>query len=58
MSGDQTRPGAAPVPEEADEAVLRETPDTCGAYPRLTEDQIARLAEHGRAPRHARRATC
>lgn len=47
MSGDQPLPGGEPVPEEADEAVFWETPDTCGAYPRLTEDQIARLAEHG-----------
>lgn len=47
MSGDQSLPGAGPVPEEADEAVFRETPDVYGAYPRLTEDQTARLAEHG-----------
>lgn len=47
MSGDQPLPGGEPVPEEADEAVFWETPDIYGAYPRLTEDQIARLAEHG-----------
>ncbi len=35
------------MPEEADEAAFWETPDIYGAYPRLTEDQIARLAEHG-----------
>src|SRR5690348_10117076 len=47
MCGDQPLPGGEPVPEEADEAVFWETPDIYGAYPRLTEDQIARLAEHG-----------
>ncbi|MET8956486.1 FAD-dependent oxidoreductase [Streptomyces sp. NPDC004393] len=48
MSGDQSLPGDEPVPEIADEAAFWETPDIYGAYPRLTEDQIARLAEHGR----------
>ncbi|MET8034838.1 FAD-dependent oxidoreductase [Streptomyces sp. NPDC005345] len=47
MSGDQPLPGGEPVPEKTDEAVLGETPDIHGAYPRLTEDQTARLAEHG-----------
>ncbi|MFF3886156.1 FAD-dependent oxidoreductase [Streptomyces sp. NPDC001914] len=47
MSGDQTLPGGEPVPEEANEAVSWETPDIHGAYPRLTEDQTARLAERG-----------
>ena len=47
MSGDQQLPGGEPVPEEADEAVFWETPDIYGAYPRLTEEQVARLAEHG-----------
>ncbi|MEU6548649.1 cyclic nucleotide-binding domain-containing protein, partial [Streptomyces sp. NPDC046859] len=47
MSGDQTRPGEEPVPGKSDEAAFWETPDVYGAYPRLSEDQIARLAEHG-----------
>ncbi len=47
MTGDQSLPGEEPVPEKADEAAFWETPDIYGAYPRLTEDQIARLAEHG-----------
>ncbi|MET7543360.1 FAD-dependent oxidoreductase [Streptomyces sp. NPDC005507] len=47
MSGDQSLPSEERVPEEADEAVSWETPDLYGAYPRLTQDQIARLAEHG-----------
>ncbi|MFD6493788.1 FAD-dependent oxidoreductase [Streptomyces sp. NPDC060188] len=47
MSGDQPLPGGEPVPEKTDEVVLGETPDIHGAYPRLTEDQTARLAEHG-----------
>ncbi|MFJ4469579.1 FAD-dependent oxidoreductase [Streptomyces sp. NPDC089424] len=47
MSGDQSLPGEEPVPEKADEAAFWETPDIYGAYPRLTEDQTARLAEHG-----------
>ncbi|MFE5144322.1 FAD-dependent oxidoreductase [Streptomyces fagopyri] len=47
MSGDQPPPSGKPEPEEADHVVFGETPDTCGAYPRLTEDQTARLAEHG-----------
>ncbi|MEU5257200.1 FAD-dependent oxidoreductase [Streptomyces longwoodensis] len=48
MSGDQPPPGEEPVPQQADEAPSWETPDIHGAYPRLTEDQTARLAEHGR----------
>ncbi|MET9457871.1 FAD-dependent oxidoreductase [Streptomyces canus] len=48
MPGDETRPGAAPVQDEAEESVPFETPDIYGAYPRLTDDQIARLAQHGR----------
>lgn len=48
MSGDETRPGAAPVPDEAEESVPFETPDIYGAYPRLSDDQMARLAQHGR----------
>ncbi|MGV9255054.1 FAD-dependent oxidoreductase [Streptomyces sp. NPDC003697] len=47
MSGDQSPPGEEPVPQETDEAVFWETPDIYGAYPRLTEDQIARLEELG-----------
>jgi thioredoxin reductase (NADPH) len=35
-------------------AKLRETPDSYGAYPRLTEDQIELLAQHG--ARHPTRA--
>ncbi|MFF4394549.1 hypothetical protein [Streptomyces sp. NPDC001480] len=48
MSGDQSLSGGEPVPGKADEAAFWETPDIYGAYPRLTEDQVARLAEHGR----------
>ncbi|MFJ2721848.1 FAD-dependent oxidoreductase [Streptomyces sp. NPDC087437] len=48
MPGDETQPGAAPVPDEAEESVPFETPDIYGAYPRLSEDQMARLAQHGR----------
>ncbi|MFC8430503.1 FAD-dependent oxidoreductase [Streptomyces sp. NPDC057253] len=48
MPGDETRPGAPQVPDEAQESVPFETPDLYGAYPRLKEDQIARLAQHGR----------
>ncbi|WP_413755862.1 FAD-dependent oxidoreductase [Streptomyces sp. MMBL 11-3] len=47
MSGDRSPAGAEPHPEEGDEAAFRETPDVEGAYPRLTEEQTARLAEHG-----------
>ncbi len=47
MSGDRSLPGEEPVPEKADEAAFWETPDIYGAYPRLTEEQTARLAEHG-----------
>ncbi|MFI6080664.1 FAD-dependent oxidoreductase [Streptomyces sp. NPDC051217] len=48
MPGDETRPGAAPVPDEAQESVTLETPDIYGAYPRLSDEQMARLAQHGR----------
>ena len=48
MSGDQTWPGAAPVADEPGESVPFETPDVCGAYPRLSDDQIARLGQQGR----------
>lgn len=51
MPGDETRSGAAPVPDEAEESVSFETPDIYGAYPRLSDDQMARLAQHGK--RHA-----
>ncbi|MFE5192078.1 cyclic nucleotide-binding domain-containing protein, partial [Streptomyces sp. NPDC056628] len=47
MSGNQTRQGEEPVQGNSDEAAFWETPDVYGAYPRLSEDQIARLAEHG-----------
>ncbi|MBI0381695.1 cyclic nucleotide-binding domain-containing protein, partial [Streptomyces albiflaviniger] len=42
MSGEDRPPDAAP-----DEAVPFETPDLYGAYPRLSQAQIAFLAEHG-----------
>ncbi|MET7766669.1 FAD-dependent oxidoreductase [Streptomyces sp. NPDC005393] len=42
MAGDDRPPDAA-----SDEAVPFETPDLYGAYPRLSDDQIAFLAEHG-----------
>ncbi|MFE8961277.1 FAD-dependent oxidoreductase [Streptomyces iakyrus] len=48
MAGDETRPGVAPVPAEAEESVPFETADIYGAYPRLPDDQMARLAQHGR----------
>jgi thioredoxin reductase (NADPH) len=48
MPGDETRPGVAPVPDETQESVPFETPDIYGAYPRLSDDQMARLARHGR----------
>lgn len=48
MPGDETRPGTAPAPDEVQESVLFETPDVYGAYPRLSDDQTARLAQHGR----------
>ena len=48
MPGDETRPGEAPVQNEAEQSVPFETPDIYGAYPRLTDDQIARLTQHGR----------
>jgi thioredoxin reductase (NADPH) len=38
----------APVPDEARESVPFETPDIHGAYPRLSDDQIARPAQHCR----------
>ncbi|MEU0782583.1 FAD-dependent oxidoreductase [Streptomyces sp. NPDC006173] len=48
MSGDETQPGA-PVPDDAEaESVPFETPDIYGAYPRLSDDQMACLAQHGR----------
>ncbi|MFJ9210219.1 FAD-dependent oxidoreductase [Streptomyces sp. NPDC102264] len=47
MSRDQSLPGEEPVPKRVDKAAFWETPDIYGAYPRLTEDQTARLAEHG-----------
>jgi thioredoxin reductase (NADPH) len=50
MSGDEARPGPAPATDgtdDADEVVPLETPDVYGAYPRLSDDQMARLAEHG-----------
>ncbi|MER7922968.1 FAD-dependent oxidoreductase [Streptomyces sp. NPDC096057] len=46
MSGDEARP------DEAEDRVPFETPDIYGAYPRLSDDQVARLAQHGQ-----RRAT-
>ncbi|MGQ4475247.1 FAD-dependent oxidoreductase [Streptomyces sp. SAS_276] len=42
MSGDETRPDAA------EDRVPFETPDIYGAYPRLSDDQVPRLAQHGR----------
>ncbi|MGW3820122.1 FAD-dependent oxidoreductase [Streptomyces sp. NPDC005046] len=48
MPGDETRPDMPPVPDEEQESVPFETPDIYGAYPRLKDDQIARLAQHGR----------
>ncbi|MFD9936801.1 FAD-dependent oxidoreductase [Streptomyces massasporeus] len=48
MPGDETRPSAAQVPDEAEESVPFETADIYGAYPRLPDDQMARLAQHGR----------
>ncbi|GHD07778.1 thioredoxin reductase [Streptomyces violarus] len=48
MPGDETRPSAAPVPDETEESVPFETPDIYGAYPRLPDDQMDRLAQHGR----------
>lgn len=48
MPGDEMRPGASPAPEEAQEKVPFETPDVYGAYPRLSDDQMAHLAQHGR----------
>ncbi|MFF4958848.1 FAD-dependent oxidoreductase [Streptomyces sp. NPDC001222] len=48
MSGDETRPRGTSAPDDAGEAVPFESPDVYGAYPRLSDDQIARLAERGR----------
>ncbi len=48
MPGDETRPSPAPVPDEAEESVPFETADIYGAYPRLPDDQVARLSQHGR----------
>src|SRR5690606_7150724 len=48
MPGDETRPGAAPVPGEPEGSVPFETPDIYGAYPRLSDGQLARLAQRGR----------
>ncbi|WP_329454586.1 FAD-dependent oxidoreductase [Streptomyces sp. NBC_01497] len=48
MPGDETPPGAAPVPDEAEENVSFETPDIYGAYPRLADEEMDRLARHGR----------
>ncbi|MFI8891650.1 FAD-dependent oxidoreductase [Streptomyces paradoxus] len=48
MPGDETRPNAAQVPDETEESVPFETADIYGAYPRLPEDQIDRLAQRGR----------
>lgn len=48
MSGHETPPGPAPVPDEAEGSVAYETPDIYGAYPRLSDDQMARLAQRGR----------
>src|SRR3954471_16057660 len=48
MPGDETQPGAAPEQDETQESVPFETPDLHGAYPRLTDDQVDRLEQHGR----------
>ncbi|MFD5949127.1 FAD-dependent oxidoreductase [Streptomyces collinus] len=48
MPGDETQPGAAQVPDEGEESVPFETADIYGAYPRLSDDQLARLTERGR----------
>ncbi|MGA5080086.1 FAD-dependent oxidoreductase [Streptomyces griseoincarnatus] len=48
MAGDGTRPGAPQMPDDTEESVPFETVDIYGAYPRLPEDQIDRLAQHGR----------
>ncbi|MFF9373167.1 FAD-dependent oxidoreductase [Streptomyces griseoluteus] len=47
MSADQPQPGGEPAPRDTDEAAFWESPDIYGAYPRLTQEQIARLEEHG-----------
>ncbi|MET7543807.1 FAD-dependent oxidoreductase [Streptomyces sp. NPDC005507] len=52
MSGHDARPREHTAPAEPEEVPF-ETPDVYGAYPRLSDDQIARLAEHGdRRPVH------
>lgn len=47
MSGNDPRPREVPAPAEPEDTVPFETPDVYGAYPRLSDDQIARMAEHG-----------
>ncbi|MET7390345.1 FAD-dependent oxidoreductase [Streptomyces sp. NPDC005529] len=47
MSGNDPRPREDPAPAEPEDTVPFETPDVYGAYPRLSDDQIARMAEHG-----------
>ncbi|GHB39208.1 thioredoxin reductase [Streptomyces cirratus] len=47
MSGDGALPREDPAPAEPEDVTPFETPDVYGAYPRLSDDQIARLAEHG-----------
>ncbi|MEY7974825.1 FAD-dependent oxidoreductase [Streptomyces pilosus] len=48
MPGDEARPSAAPAPDNAEESVPFETSDIYGAYPRLSDDQLARLEQRGR----------
>ncbi|MEU8461368.1 FAD-dependent oxidoreductase [Streptomyces sp. NPDC029003] len=48
MPGDAARPEAGPVPEGTRESVPFETPDVYGAYPRLPDEQLDRLTQHGR----------
>ncbi|MFB8246376.1 FAD-dependent oxidoreductase [Streptomyces sp. NPDC055952] len=48
MAGDGTRPSAAQAAGQTEESVPFETADIYGAYPRLPEDQMDRLARHGR----------
>ncbi|MPY38537.1 cyclic nucleotide-binding domain-containing protein [Streptomyces phyllanthi] len=51
-SGEGRRPREETAPQavdsRVDEAVPFETPDLYGAYPRLSDDQMAHLAQHGR----------
>ncbi|MET7572152.1 FAD-dependent oxidoreductase [Streptomyces sp. NPDC005492] len=47
MSGHDARPREDPVPAEPEEVVPFETPDVYGAYPRLSDGQMAQLAEEG-----------